>query len=684
MIKAAELILRHAAFDLPAATRTAQAGKPTVVMLVDRNELEGQLSGWIKSVLGEGRAELAQSKQHLRELLRSDYRGLIVSMIHKFDRADADLCSRENVFILVDEAHRSTSGDLGNYLVGALPNATMVGFTGTPIDKIAYGKGTFKVFGKDDSQGYLDKYPISESIEDGTTLQLHYSLAPNDIRVPEDLLEKEFLSLAETEGISDIEELNKILDKAVRLKAFLKAADRVEKVAEFVARHFRENVEPLGYKAFLVGVDREACALYKTALDKYLPPDYSAVVYTSMHNDGALLAEYRLTEDEEKQLRKAFIKKEVLPKILIVTEKLLTGFDAPILYCMYLDKPMRDHALLQAIARVNRPYEEAGEVRKPAGFVLDFVGIFDKLEKALAFDSDVVASVIQNLDVLKRRFSSLMTDQTPLYLALCEGPIDDKAVERAIDAFADKLNREKFFKFFAEIETLYEILSPDVFLRPSLENYGKLSVLYQIVRNAFSKQVQPYREIAKKTEGLIRDHAESYGVAATMKVVKIDKQTLDALKKSDSPGPVKVINLGKGLTQTIHEKGKQQPYLVPIGERAEAVLEAYDDRQVNTQEALAQLEKLLAEYVQAQREHERSGFDLNTFTIYWVLKQAGVPQPDKVAPPLNDAFQRFPNYAHNIGELRQLKAELYKTLIPTAGKERMVELVERILKLQRK
>src|SRR3990170_1711631 len=161
----------------------------------------------------------------------------------------------------------------------------MIGFTGTPIDRIAYGKGTFKVFGKDDPQGYLDKYSISESIADGTTLELHYTLAPNDIRVPQEQLEKEFLDLVEAEGVSDIEELNRILDKAVRLKAFLKASDRVEQVAQYVARHFRENVEPLGYKAFLVGVDREGCALYKRALDQYLPPEYSRVVYTPAQND---------------------------------------------------------------------------------------------------------------------------------------------------------------------------------------------------------------------------------------------------------------------------------------------------------------------------------------------------------------------------------------------------------------
>jgi len=440
MIKAAEQILRHPAFE-----------KPTVVMLVDRNELEGQLSGWIESVLGEGRAIVSRTKQHLREILHSDYRGLVISMIHKFDRADADLCTRTNVFVLADEAHRSTSGDLGNYLLAALPNATMIGFTGTPIDKIAYGKGTFKVFGKDDPQGYLDKYSIAESVADGTILELHYTLAPNDIQVPREQLETEFLNLVEAEGISEIEELNKILDNAVRLKAFLKASDRVEKVAQLVADHFRKNVEPLGYKAFLVGVDREACALYKKALDKHLPSDYSKVVYTAAHNDSALLAEYHLTEDEEKKVRKAFIKKDVLPKILIVTEKLLTGFDAPILYCMYLDKPMRDHTLLQAIARVNRPYEEEGEIKKPAGYVVDFVGIFENLEKALAFDSDVVASVIKNIDILKERFRVLMRDHAPSYLALCRGPIDDKAIERAIDAFAPKKLVTNFTSFLKSL-----------------------------------------------------------------------------------------------------------------------------------------------------------------------------------------------------------------------------------------
>jgi type I restriction enzyme R subunit len=143
-------------------------------------------------------------------------------------------------------------------------------------------------------------------------------------------------------------------------------------------------------------------------LIKYLPSEYSEVVYTSAHNDDQFLKKYYLDETEEKKIRKEFPIAQIQPKILIVTEKLLTGFDAPCLYAMYMDKPMRDHTLLQAIARVNRPYEDKEGIKKPFGLIVDFVGIFDNLEKALSFDSDVVASVIQDIEKLKKGLKNLL------------------------------------------------------------------------------------------------------------------------------------------------------------------------------------------------------------------------------------------------------------------------------------
>lgn len=667
-------------------------GKATVILMIDRNELEGQLSGWVARVFGEMKShdiaiEQATSKKRLRELLASDFRGLIVSMIHKFDGIPKGICARSNVIVMIDEAHRSVGGDLGNYLLAALPNAKLIGFTGTPIDKTAYGKGTFKIFGREDEQGYLDKYSIVESIEDGTTLPLNYALAPNEIRVPRAQLEKEFLDLVQAEGLNDVDELNKILDRAVKLKTFLKSKERLQKVSEFVAKHFRESVEPLGYKAFLVAVDREACALYKEALDRLLPPEWTTPVYTAAQHDSEkypLVYKHQLGADDEQKTRKLFIKADTMPRIFIVTDKLLTGFDAPILYCMYLDKPMRDHVLLQAIARVNRPHEEEGGIKKPCGLVIDFVGIFEKLEKALAFDSDVVSGVIKNLDVILERFVKLMTGQGRQYLALVKKPIDDKTVERAIDAFTDKKAREAFYSFFKEIETLYEILSPSPDLRDCMADLGNLAVLYQIIRNAFRKKTGLYMDIAKKTENLVRESVASYGIRTTLPEVKIDETTLRAIRDRHSSDNVRVINLVNSIGGMVTKEADDKPYLKPIGERAEKIREAFDDRQLSAAAALRKIEDLIGEIVKAGAERQTTGFEINTFTIYWTLHEREVKDAQTIAPIADNIFQRFPNYNHNVEELRQLKADLYKLFMPLVGKEGMVTLVESLLKLNRK
>lgn len=677
MITTAELLLSHPAF---------KNEKPTVIMLVDRNELESQLFTNL-SAYGLN-CEVASSKRRLQDLLKQDFRGLIVSMIHKFDKADEKLNTRSNIFILVDEAHRTTGGDLGNYLVAALPSATMIGYTGTPIDRSAYGQGTFKTFGVDDApRGYLDKYSIRESIEDGTTLPLHYTLAPNDLQVPKEQLEKEFLGLQEAEGVSDIEDLNRILDRAVSLKAFLKAKDRVRRVASFVAEHFRSTVEPLGYKAFLVGVDREACALYKKALDAVLPPEYSVVVYTSAHNDPPALSEFKLEDTEEKRLRKAFIKPGSQPRILIVTEKLLTGFDAPVLYCMYLDKPMRDHTLLQAIARVNRPYEDASGVRKPCGFVVDFVGIFENLTKALAFDSDEVESAIKNVDVLRAEFTRLMAMTAQPYLDLCRGPMDDKAAERAIEGFIEKNAREAFYKFFKEIENLYEILSPDAFLRAYIDDYARLSALFNLLREAYGAKRGLIGDLMRKTEALIRENATVTGFAGLLPIVKINEETLAALKQKDgsgSPTAAKILNMGKSLIAAVTTESVEQPYLIPVGERAETILHHFEERQVSTSEALAELEGLFEEYLNAKKEQEALAISPEVFAIYQVLKAASVSEEKRrtLSDGIAQAFARYPEFRENSAQMRQLKAELYKRLLPVVGKDRMVDLAEKLMKVR--
>ena len=658
-----------------------QTEKPTVLMVVDRNELESQL---FKNITGYGitTPEVAESKAALERILASDYRGLVVSMIHKFDKRPANLNTGENVIVLIDEAHRTTGGNFGNYLMAALPNATYIGFTGTPIDRLSKGEGTFKVFGVDDEQGYLDKYAIASSIEDGTTVSLNYALAPSGLQVDSDILDREFLNLAALEGVSDLDELNAILERAVNLRAIMKTPDRLDGVAKFVAKHFQENVELMGFKAFLVAVDREACALYKKALDKYLPSEYSEVVYSSNNRDSELMKTYHHTSEQEKEIRKRFIDKTSQPNILIVTQKLLTGFDAPILYCMYLDKPMRDHVLLQAIARVNRPYEDEDGLVKPAGFVLDFVGIFENLKKALAFDSDEVASVIQNIDVLKVAFAKRIREDAAAYLPFTKG-WDDKAKERAIEHFEDKDKREVFFKFFKGLQNLYDILSPDAFLREFIADYQALATLYGLIRTAYSDRIYVDKELTAKTQELLQEHTESNPFEVPGAVYELDADTLQKMDQSDASDTVKVQNLRRVLHQTVADEGKSKPFLISIGERAEAVAEAYENRQVGTQDILAEYRRLAEEVSRATREQNQMSMDQNTYAVYTVLRNAIEDVNPEQARAVDQVFVKYPDYRWDAREQNQLRRTLYKTLSPTVGTGTLIETTNKLLRLER-
>ena len=235
-----------------------------------------------------------------------------------------------------------------------------------------------------------------------------------------------------------------------------------------------------------------------------------------------------------------------MPKILIVTEKLLTGFDAPVLYAMYLDKPMRDHTLLQAIARVNRPYEnEAQEMVKPHGFVLDFVGIFDKLEKALAFDSDEINAIVKDLKLLKVLFQNKMETKAPAYLGLIERNFNDKDVDALIEHFRDPERRKEFFKEYKEIEMLYEIITPDAFLRPFIDDYATLSNIYLVVRNAYARRVYVDRDFQKKTNALVQNHIGASLAEPAAEYVLIDRSTIETIKLKDGGKATKVINLIK-------------------------------------------------------------------------------------------------------------------------------------------
>lgn len=673
----------------------ARFANATVILVVDRTELEGQLKGWVERLLGEMQqqdiaVERANNKAKLQSLLDADFRGLVISMIHKFEAIRKDSCLRDNVYVFIDEAHRSVAKDLGTYLMAAVPKATIIGFTGTPIARTSQGEGTFKIFGTQDDLGYLDKYSIAESIADETTLPIKHVMAPSEMTVPAERLDKEFFALAESEGVTDVEELNKVLDRAVGLRTFLTADDRIEKVSAFIAEHFKENVLPLGYKAFVVAVNREACAKYKKALDKLLPPEWTAPVYTENSADVVdrpLVAELQLSDEAEEQVRLLFKKPTENPKILIVTDKLLTGYDAPPLYCLYLDKPMRDHVLLQSIARVNRPYVDANGVQKRVGLVVDFVGVLRELKKALQFDSSDVSGVIEDLDVLLQDFLRRIEQAKKDYLEADASGTPDERLERLVfGRFLTPEARKTFFESYKEIEALWEILSPDPALRDHIATYKQLSQLYAAVRNAYAEKVGFVADLAYKTRRLIEESAEQHGLGRLTKSVTFDVATLKSLRGEGGSDEGKVFNLVRGLQHEIDEDPAAAPVLQPLKDRAERILKDLEERKTTGLAAMDQLAVLAAEKEAAMKAARDSGLSARAFAVSWVLRDDAAVKAEGIDPmtlakDAEELLGRFPNALVNADEQRRLRASLYKPLLALAQEERarVVDLVVRLL-----
>ena len=669
--------------------------KPTVVVVVDRTELEGQLKGWVERLLGEMQQQdipvwRAGSRAELRNLLQTDKRGLILSMIHKFDGIEKDANTRDNIYVFIDEAHRSVAKDLGTYLMSALPNATIIGFTGTPIARTAHGEGTFKIFGADDDLGYLDKYAIAESIEDETTLPIRHTMAPSEMTVPSEQLDKEFFALAEMEDVTDVDELNLVLDRAVGLRTFLTADDRIEKVAAFVAQHFRENVMPLGYKAFLVGVNREACAKYKRALDKLLPTEWALPVYTENDRDvidRPLVAELQISSQHEEDTRSNFKKVSEDPKILIVTDKLLTGYDAPLLYCMYLDKPMRDHVLLQAIARVNRPYVGPDGNRKRVGLVVDFVGVLRELRKALQFDSSDVSGAIEGLDLLMTDFQDKMAQAKTDYLEDQGNGASDERLEKVVyGRFLDPETRKVFFDSYKEIEALWEILSPSAELRDYIDTFKQLAQLYAAVRNTYETRMNYAADLASKTRRMVQESAAQEGLGFLTKTVTFDIHTLEALRGEKGSDEAKVFNLVRGLQDEVENEPDMGPVLRPLRDRAELILKGMEERTVTGLAAMDLLATLAKEKAAATEAARDSGLSPRVFGVYWALnddpdlRAAGVSAMD-LAREAESLLGRFPNAAASNDEERRLRASLYRPLLglPPDRRSRTVELILQIL-----
>jgi type I restriction enzyme, R subunit len=336
---------------------------------------------------------------------------------------------------------------------------------------------------------------------------------------------------------------------------------------------------------------------------------------------------------------------------------------------------------LQAIARVNRPYEDSDGRSKPAGFVLDFVGVFEKLEKALAFDSKDVSGVIEGIDVLQRHFALQMATARDDYFPLTVAKVGDKAVEAVMEFFRDGEPRQAFYRFFEDVQETYEILSPDKFLRPYLDDYNRLVEMYQICRATYDRDVDIERTLLRKTGHLVAQYTESGGVKAPDAVFEITDAALSKLTEGDAPSTVKVINLLKTIEAMVKRDATVQPFLISIGERAETIAQAFEERQVEAEQALQELLGLAEEAQSGKTAQTALGLTPDAFAVYWYLKGKGLTDADAkhLAEGAMTAFGDSPYWRSSPDHERKVRSRLYALVIAAGHRDKSTEFVKDLL-----
>ena len=568
---------------------------PTVIVLVDRTDLDTQITGTF-SDSEIANVETTDSINDLQTLLERDTRKIIISMIFKFRDAKPNMNTRDNIIVLVDEAHRTQEGDLGRQMRAALPNAFLFGLTGTPVNKA--DKNTFWAFGaEEDKGGYLSRYTFHDSIRDNATLPLHFEPRLIDIHLDKEIIDKATAEFKEDKGLSD-EEADLLMKKSARMSEFLKSPERVSKIVEDIATHYKEKVAPHGFKAMIVTPDRHACVQYKEELDKYLPKEASKVVISTTANDDLdFKQKWGIDKSQQEKIVEEFNDKTSELKFIIVTAKLLTGFDAPILQTMYLDKSLKDHTLLQAVCRANRLYKN-----KNYGRIVDYYGVFDDVANALHFDEESVKNVITNLSALRDKLPQAMKDATSHFEGVDRSLEGFEGLEAAQNAINSDEKKDNFARDYKYLSKLWESLSPDKVLDIYQQDYKWLSQVFESVKPAADNIGKLlWFSLGAETTKLIHDNIHVGDIH------DLDEYILDAdviENVFNNPDPKKIKQLDKELIKRF-KKHSGDPKFIELSERLEALRTKAEQGLITSIEFVKELCKIAKDTLQAEKESEQ-------------------------------------------------------------------------------
>jgi type I restriction enzyme, R subunit len=680
---------------------------PNILVLTDRIDLDDQIS---KTFVACGLPNPAQcgSVAALRDAVNRGGNGqILLSTIFKFAGSREPIPNSGNWIVLVDECHRTQEKDLGAFLQATLPDAHFYGFTGTPIkstDKDTYAR--FSVTG----EGYLDKYGIDDAVRDGATVPILYEGRKADWSINEAeidiLFDRWFVDLPDDKR----EELKR---KGLTLATIAKHPERIHLIAYDIWEHFKQVCQPDGFKAQLVVVDREAIVLYRAALSGVIAADLVkggmdaeaaqaqadamiACVFSKSQEDNkpsentevqALrdgLEAFYLDAEGEKDAKKRFKAYGQEPSFLIVCDKLLTGFDAPIEHVMYLDKPLKEHNLLQAIARTNRTCSiklpDGGEIAKPNGRIVDYLGVTNHLDEALkSYRADDVENALRDIAVLRNDLKEAHARYRAQKRAMGLEGMDEKAAAYAAAAIAADGREDEWFdlqrltRIFIKV---YADLSPDPAILDFTAEVKWAAAFLRLATQAIAKDESlDHRSYSGKIRDMLEEHVHVTGLSTTVRLRNITDPNFaddfDIDEKSDAELQEAFVRKSAELRRVTRELVDKNP--AQYGRFSERVLEIirrFEQGQVAAADGLADFENLTGDIQAEQGAHADLGMDENAFSILRIMEAITPDTAHEILQAVAiaigavyaDAASTQPAFAHMEAYLRSLRQQVRRIL----------------------
>lgn len=632
-----------------------EAKSPSVFVMVDRKDLEEQIERDFSFL--EIPIEKIGSIKKLIEVLkwgREGKRGIFLVTIEKFSpkeflqlekAGDKIEIERENVIVLADEVHRTHYGKLSTLMRSVFKNAFIFGFTGTPLSKIE--RNTFQKFCPE-KEFYLDRYTMLDAQEDGFTVPISYQARLPQYHLNSEQM-REFTEFEEQEiEPLPLEEKRELKKKVSVIREIAKDKAKIRKISEDIAEHFKEVVEPTDLKAMVVTIDREACVSFKEAIDEFLPSDCSEIVMTPDYKKKVIrdcfqkLHEKYDTKNDKlihEKIKEGFLLKED-PKILIVTDMLITGFDAPNLWTMYMYKPLKEHRILQAITRTNRPF-----ANKKFGMIVDYIGVLSELEDAYrnfeAEDSRALKVVIKDLNKEKETFVDLLEKALKFFEGVKKEDTHE-SLENALNQLMDQEKAKRFEVLIKNLMISYEMLKGEAFLKDYLEDYEWITKIYVAYCKKYKKaKVDELKieRLSKKTAELVRKTIDLKEIEKRYPTIEIDDNYLEALRKTAPKGIGAAIDVATNLISEIKEY-PTSPFFINLRGEVELIYQRLRDKKEATEKEIERLKEMCKRVVEWKRERKEIGKEKHP--LYEAIKET-VPdlQKDRIIDFTNDLLSHL-------------------------------------------